>query len=118
LKKCIATIRDSSTSSADISEEGHPNTSADRHLDRDLDRDLEACAGSDFSLIPAADVAGHTQEQGGNRQLIQRRGSTWTRSSPRIQQAISNLKQPRTWSLLNRRKTRDMVDRTSSDVAC
>jgi len=108
LKKCIATIRDS-TSPINLSEERLSNTSEDQ--------DLEARAGSDFSLIPAADVTGHTQEQGGNRQLIQRRGSTWTRSSPRIQQAISNLKRPRTWSLLNRRKIRDLVDRTSSDAA-
>jgi len=108
LKKCIATIRDSSTSHINLGEEELSNASEDRDLE----------AGSDFSLIPAADVAGLTLEQGGNRQLIQRRGSTWTRPSPRIQQAISNLKRPRTWSLLNRRKIRTLVDRTCSNAAC
>jgi len=109
LKKCIATIRDS-TSPINLSEERLSNTSENR--------DLESRAGSDFSLIPAADVSSHTQGQGGNRPLIQRRGSIWTGSSPRIQQAISNLKRPRAWSLLNRRKIRDLVGCTSSDAAC
>lgn len=94
LKKYITTIRDSSTS--------HINPGGDELSSTNEDRDLEARAGSSSSLIAAASVAPETQEQVGSPQFIRRRGSAWTRPAPRIQQAILNIKRPRTWSLSNR----------------
>lgn len=101
LKKYITTIRDSSTS--------HINPGGDELSSTNEVRDLEARAGSSSSLIPAASVAPETQEQVGSPQLIRRRGSAWTRPAPRIQQAILNIKRPRTWSLSNRRRFLNMT---------